>query len=936
MAGRPSLRWQLLLLGAFLSLLDPARAQTRYSVPEGLEPGSFVGNIAKDLGVDVRSLSARSLRLVSEGGRQHFQVNLADGVLLVNEKLDREALCGRSSTCSLQLQLVLESPLQLHRVEVEILDVNDNAPQFPKKEVSLEITEVANPGTRLPLEVAEDPDMGSNSISTYELSASDHFALSINVRGDGVKMPEIVLEKALDREKVAAHHLTLTALDGGNPVRSGTARITVHVLDANDNPPACDPPISKVFLEENVLSGTLVTQLNVTDLDEGLNGQVEYSFKTSNNAPDTFLRLFSLDPQTGQITTKAPLDYENSSAYEITIRARDKGSPAMEGHCSLRVELVDVNDNSPDIVLTSLSSPVQEDAPPGTVIALIGAKDSDSGENGHVHLQISNDLPFKLVSSFKGHYSLVTAGPLDREKAAGYNITVTATDAGSPRRSTEQTIFLQISDVNDNVPRFSSPSYTAHIQENTLPGASVFSVSASDPDVGTNSKLSYSILDTGTQDVPISTYFHINPENGTIYALRALDYEQDKVFQVPVEVQDAGSPALSSTAMLHLFVLDQNDNAPTIVYPPVPRGSAFQQTVPSSAEPGYLVAKIVAVDADSGHNAWLSYQLQETSEPCPFRVELRSGEIRITEALRESEAPHRLVVQVRDNGIPSLSASVALVISPEENAVQDFAKALDLPKLPSRASSVTLYLIISLVAISLVSCVMLAVLGTRCLKSVSTAAGWPLSHCCRRTGRKSTSNFPGQLNPDGFIKYLDVGGAGLVSQAQQYKSCFSPMSDQGDFLFIRPFSHSTTGESMAAFDQVASALVSPCDGQAQPNPDWRFSQAQRPGTSGSQNGEEGGAWPNNQFDTEMLQAMILASANEAADGNSTLGGGAGTMGLSTRYGPQFTLQHVPDYRQNVYIPGSTATLSNSSGKRDGKSSGSSGGNKKKSGKKEKK
>lgn len=126
------------------------------------------------------------------------------------------------------------------------------------------------------------------------------------------------------------------------------------------------------------------------------------------------------------------------------------------------------------------------------------------------------------------------------------------------------------------------------------------------------------------------------------------------------------------------------------------------------------------------------------------------------------------------------------------------------------------------------------------------------------------------------------------------------------------------------------------DQQAPPNTDWRFSQAQRPGTSGSQNGDETGTWPNNQFDTEMLQAMILASASEAADGSSTLGGGAGTMGLSARYGPQFTLQHVPDYRQNVYIPGSNATLTNAAGKRDGKAPAGGNGNKKKSGKKEKK
>ncbi|OXB77377.1 UNVERIFIED_CONTAM: hypothetical protein H355_012084 [Colinus virginianus] len=929
--GRAS-PWQLpLLLAALSSLQPPGRAQLRYSVPEDREPGAPVGDVAKDLGVEVRSLAARNLRLVSESEQRHFQVDLAAGVLLLDRRLDREALCGQSPTCSLHLQLVMENPLQLHRVEVEVLDVNDNAPQFPKPEVVLEITEVANPGTRLPLEVAEDPDMGSNSISTYELSPSEHFGLSINVRGDGVKMPEIVLKKALDREKVAVHHLTLTALDGGNPVKSGTAKVTIRVLDANDNPPVCNPPISKVYLEENMPVGTLVTKLNVTDLDEGPNGDVEYSFKTSNNAPGKFTKLFGLDSRTGEIRTKAPLDYEESSAYEIAVRARDKGSPAMEGHCHLRVELIDINDNSPEIVLTSLSSPVLEDATPGTVIALIGVKDSDSGDNGQVHLQIAKELPFKLVSSFKEHFSLVTDGPLDREKASGYNITVRATDSGSPPRAAKKTFYLRIADVNDNAPNFSTPFDTAHVLENSLPGTSVFSVSASDPDEGSNAKLTYSILDNGMQDIPISTYFRIDPDNGTIYTVRALDYEQDKVFQVPIEVKDAGSPALSSTAVVHIFVVDQNDNAPTIVYPSVPTGSAFHQTIPPLVEPGYLVTKIVAVDADSGHNAWLSYQLEETDEALPFQVERRTGEVRVRAALTESQSPHRLVVLVHDNGTPSLSASVVIVISPEEDGVQDFSKSSDLPQLSPKDNNLTLYLIISLVSISLVSCVMFAVAVARCLRTGS--AGWALVGCCRGSARKPTSHFHGQLRPDGFIKYLDVGRAGLGSQAQNYTSCFSPVSEQSDFLFVKPFSHSSTAETVAAYEQVTSTLASPCDGQAQPNPDWRFSQTQRPGTSGSQNGEEGGAWPSNQFDTEMLQAMILASANEAADANATLGGGTGTMGLSARYGPQFTLQHVPDYRQNVYIPGSTATLSNAAGKRDAKPSG---GNKKKSGKKEKK
>ncbi|KAF1449873.1 Protocadherin gamma-C5, partial [Spheniscus mendiculus] len=934
-------KWQVLSL-FLLCGWGWVSGQIRYSVVEESEVGTVVGNVARDLGLKVEELPGRRLRLGSEESLRHFTVHLDSGALVVSQQLDRERLCGAAASCVLSVQVVTENPLQLFRLEVEILDLNDNSPSFPTAHRTLRVAESATVAARFPLESAQDPDVGTNAVGSYWLSPNSHFSLDVKQQQDGKLFPELVLEHALDREEQPELQLVVTAIDGGSPARSGTAQITVLVLDVNDNAPTFDHTTYKVQVPENTPVGALLLRLNASDPDEGPNGETQYSFGV--HTSDSVRRLFALDPRSGEIRTKGPLDYEESSAYEIAVRARDKGSPAMEGHCHLRVELIDINDNSPEIVLTSLSSPVQEDATPGTVIALIGVKDSDSGENGQVRLQIAKELPFKLVSSFKEHFSLVTNGPLDREKASGYNITVRAVDLGSPQRATQKTFYLQIADVNDNAPNFSSPFDTAHVQENSLPGTSVFSVSASDPDEGSNAKLSYSILLNGMQDVPISTYFRIDQDNGTIYTVRALDYEQDKVFQVPVEVKDAGSPALSSTAVVHVFVMDENDNAPIIVYPSVPTGSAFYQTIPALAEPGYLVTKIVAVDADSGHNAWLSYQLRETAEALPFQVERRSGEIRVAQALRDSEDPHRLVVEVRDNGTPSLSASVVIVISPEENSVQDFAKSLDLPKSSPKDTNLTLYLIISLVSISLVSCVMFAVVAARCLKAGT--ASWTFVGCCRGTGRKPTSHFRGQMKPDGFIKYLDVGGAGLTSQAQNYTSCFSPMSDQSDFLFVKPFSHSSTAETTEIIQDQFTFIFKGKNGgiktllfslqQAQPNTDWRFSQTQRPGTSGSQNGEEGGAWPNNQFDTEMLQAMILASANEAADGNSTLGGGTGTMGLSARYGPQFTLQHVPDYRQNVYIPGSTATLTNAAGKRDAKSAGSSGGNKKKSGKKEKK
>ncbi|NXA92353.1 PCDGM protein, partial [Melanocharis versteri] len=908
-------------------------AQIRYSIPEELTRGAFVGNIAKDLGTDVAKLAAANLQVLSDSDSQYFSVNVNTGVIMVSERIDREQLCGQNPRCFLHLKLAIENPVEFYRIEVEILDINDNPPEFPSDEVSLRIYELASLGARFPIQPAQDPDVGTNTLQTYHLSANDNFNLNVKARTDGGKFPELVLERALDREFRAFHYLVLTAEDGGSPPQSSKIRITIQVLDANDNHPVFDRPSYGARLVENSPLGTLVVKLNATDVDEGPNGDIRYSLSSHNSA--ALRQIFAIDEQTGEIRVQGNLDFEEATVYEIEVEAKDMGSPTMEEHCSVVVEITDVNDNAPEVILTSFSSTLSEDALPGTVVAVIHVRDRDSGEQGKVLCHVSPDLPFQLLSSFKEHFSLVTSGPLDREKASGYNITVRAVDSGSPQRATQKTFYLRIADVNDNAPNFSSPFDTAHVQENSLPGTSVFSVSASDPDEGSNAKLSYSILENGVQDVPISTYFRIDQDNGTIYTVRALDYEQDKVFQVPVEVKDAGSPALSSTAVVHVFVLDENDNAPSIVYPSVPKGSAFHQAIPALAEPGYLVTKVVAVDADSGHNAWLSYQLQESAEALPFQVERRSGEIRVAQALRESEDSHRLVVEVRDNGTPSLSASVVIVISPEESSVQDFSKSLDLPQSSPEDTNLTLYLIISLVSISLVSCVMFGLVAARCLKAGS--ASWTFAGCCRGTSRKPASHFRGQMKPDGFIKYLDVGGAGLTSQAQNYTSCFSPMSDQSDFLFVKPFSHSSTAETVAAYEQqVTSTLASPCDGQAQPNTDWRFSQTQRPGTSGSQNGEEAGAWPNNQFDTEVLQAMILASANEAADGNSTLGGGNGTMGLSARYGPQFTLQHVPDYRQNVYIPGSNATLTNAAGKRDAKNAAPAGGNKKKSGKKEKK
>ncbi|XP_074012173.1 protocadherin gamma-B6-like [Numenius arquata] len=695
---------------ALLAVLLPvycraAAERIRYAIPEELGRGSLVGPLARDLGLSPAELSARKLRIVSGDEKQYFTLGEDNTNLRVNGRIDREGICGAVSPCVLSLEAVVENPFNIFHVSVTIEDINDNAPQFDREFVAIEMIESTPPGARWPLGNGKDPDIGVNSLQNYQLAPNPLFSLVVRESPDGTKHAELVLEKTLDREKQRNHHLVLTAVDGGDPVRSGTAQIKINVTDANDNPPVFTKEIYKVQLLENLPEGTIAFQVKATDDDEGINAEITYSFSDIVNSAR---QLFTLDSRTGDVKITGPLDYEEGKYYEASVEGKD--GDGLSAHAKVQIDILDVNDNAPVVSLLPILNPITEESVPSIVVALINVRDRDSGDNGEVSCNIEGNLPFRLEPSSENTYKLAIASALDREKVSAYNITITARDRGSPSLWSRASLVLEVSDVNDNAPVFEEAAYSAYVAENNAAGAAVVRVQARDADAGANGRVSYWLAGGSACAAGAAAYVSVEARSGAVYAQRSFDYEQCREFAVAVRAQDGGAPARSSTATVRVFVLDRNDNAPRVLWPApgdagaagsVASGPAPFEVVPRSADAGYLVAKVVAVDADAGRNAWLSYELVQASEPALFRVGLHSGEVRTARAVSERDAAkQRLVAVVKDHGQPALSATATLHVVLAESLQEA------LPELSERAAGadspaeLQFYLVLALALLS--------------------------------------------------------------------------------------------------------------------------------------------------------------------------------------------------------------------------------------------
>ncbi|XP_026214088.1 LOW QUALITY PROTEIN: protocadherin beta-16-like [Anabas testudineus] len=777
-------------------ILHLANGDVSYSVAEEMKRGSEIGNIAKDLGLGVATLSSRKARIdTDKNDKTYCEINLSTGDLVVLDRIDRDGLCGKKASCVLKEELVLENPLELHRVSIHVLDINDNAPLFSEDLITFEITESAVKGAKFLLTEAHDADIGTNTVQRYILQNNEHFTINVNTQSTGRKNSEMVLVKELDREQEKELNLVLTALDGGSPQRSGTTIIRVTVLDANDNAPVFSQTVYKASLPENSPIDTVVATVSANDADEGPNGDITYNF---DHVSGDHVFLFSLDHKTGEIRVIGSIDYETETTIELRIRAKD--GPGLTSYCTVIIDITDINDNPPAINLKSLNNPIPENVSPGTEVGIINVQDRDSDNNGQVRCSIQQNVPFKLVPSIKNYYSLVTTGQLDRELVSDYNITISATDEGSPPLSSSKTVQLSVADINDNPPVFEEQSYSAYVSENNKPGSTLCSVTARDPDWRQNGTVIYSLLPGEVNGAPVSSYLSVNGDTGVIHAVRSFDYEQFRSFKVQVMARDNGSPPLSSNVTVSVFISDVNDNSPQILYPG-PEGNSFMtELVPKAAHGGSLVSKVIAVDSDSGQNAWLSYHIVKSTDPGLFTIGVHSGEIRTQRDISESDSmKQNLIVSVKDNGQPSLSATCSMYLLISDN-LAEVPELKDI-SYDDKNSKLTSYLIIALVSVSTFFLTfIIIILGVR---------------FCRR--RKPRLLFDGAVAiPSAYLppNYADVDGTGTLRSTYNYDAYLTTGSRTSDFKFVSSYNDNTlpADQTLRKSPSDFADVFSDCDG----------------------------------------------------------------------------------------------------------------------------
>lgn len=522
---------------------------------------------------------------ILSGDSSAFGIDAKTGIITTKTWLDRE----KTSFYSLLVQAsdagsVTERKSSSTTVQITVLDVNDNYPQFSERSYSVKVSEDINwlNHPEIARIRATDADDNLNAALRYSLiggNTQGHFAMD-SLTGS------VTLLSPLDYETTRSYRLVVRVQDGGAPSRSNTTQLLVNVLDTNDNDPKFYTSLFHESVPENVPVGHSIVRVQAYDADDGLNSEISYSISSSDDLP---LRI---DDITGWIVTSRELDREDNANFNFQVVARDHGSPSRSATASILLRVQDVNDNDPVFEPRVYEATVSEADPPGTPVVSVTATDKD--ENSRLLYQITNGNirdRFSIVSHNR-QAVISVAQPLDYKLEKHFALTITATDSGG--RTDTATVYLNISDANTHRPIFERTPYAASIPEDVPVGTTVVVVEAQDGDVGRNALITYTL----EEDVD---EFRIDSSSGAIITTRPLDREKTSGYTLVVMAQDSGNPPLSDTTNVELELADVNDNIPVF---PV---EGYTSTISEDALVGTSVVHVSATDNDLGLNGQIRY-----------------------------------------------------------------------------------------------------------------------------------------------------------------------------------------------------------------------------------------------------------------------------------------------------------------------------------------
>ncbi|XP_061090028.1 protocadherin beta-1-like [Conger conger] len=681
-----SLQWQVqLFVCVFVS--NGVLAQVRYSIPEEMSKGSLIGDIAKDLGLDVWRLKSGRARVVTEDSSDCVDLNADKGILLVKKRIDREELCGQTSPCSFSFEMVLENPMELFSITIFIQDQNDNAPQilYPVHAGGSLVAEMvprsADVGYLVTKVVAVDVDSGQNAWLSYKLlKATDRALFEVGSQNGEIR----TLRQVTDKDAVK-QRLTVVVEDNGQPSRSATVNVNVAVADS-------------------------------------------------------FPEVFS----------------------EYTDFTQDK----------------DYNDNLTFYLVLALA--VVSFLFISSVVVMISIKVYRWRQS---RIFYQSNLP--VIPYYPPHYADV-GGTGTLQHVYNYEVCRTTDSRNSDikylRPISQSLISVDMNDT-ETMPhdqKTSTPTEECStlirysIPEEMVKGSFVGNIAE---DLG----LSVQRLVSGRARVLTrgsSQYVDLNLEKGVLVVNERIDREQlcglvspcsfnfELILENPIELHP-----------VTVNIQDQNDNAPQILYPVQSGISLMTEMVPRSADVGYLVTKVVAVDMDSGQNSWLTYKLLTATDRSLFEVDLQNGEIRTLRRVTDKDAAkQRFTVVVEDSGQPSRSATVTVNLVVADSFPEVLSEFNDFTQDKDYNDNLTFYLVVALAVVSFLFISSLVV-----IISVKIYR-WRQSRIFYQ------SNLP--IIPYYPPRYADAGGTGTLQHVYNYEVCRTTDSRKSDCTFMRPCSQS--------------------------------------------------------------------------------------------------------------------------------------------------